>query len=338
MRVLLLGPYPPPHGGVQTNLVAIRDRLEERGHWTAVINLHRHRTGRGENVYHPRNAVETLRLLWRLRCDIVHLHLGGDLTRRLLALALVCADLPHSRSVLTFHSGGYARSAAGVGARPHSLRGVVFRRFDRIVAVNREIFDLFRRFGVGKAKLQLIPPHPIPQRPAEDLPPVLREFYSRHAPVLVTVGLLEPEYDLQLQIDALEDVRRRFPCAGLAILGAGSLAGELRRRAGEHVLLAGDIPHGATLRAIAEASVFLRTTRYDGDSVAVREALRLGTPVIATDNGMRPAGLTLIPASDRTALCESIGQIAGLPKPPPAPEEPDHIAAILDLYQELLCQ
>ena len=32
MRVVQLGPYPPPHGGVQTNLVAIREYLRRRGH------------------------------------------------------------------------------------------------------------------------------------------------------------------------------------------------------------------------------------------------------------------------------------------------------------------
>ena len=29
MIILQMGPYPPPHGGVQTNLVAIRRYLEE---------------------------------------------------------------------------------------------------------------------------------------------------------------------------------------------------------------------------------------------------------------------------------------------------------------------
>src|SRR5438105_8526009 len=39
-----------------------------------------------------------------------------------------------------------------------------------------------------------------------------------------------------------------------------------------------------SLRAIADADVLLRTTLYDGDAISVREALYLGTPVVATDN------------------------------------------------------
>ena len=45
-------------------------------------------------------------------------------------------------------------------------------------------------------------------------------------------------------------------------------------------------------------------------AVAVREALYIGTPVIATDNGMRPEGVYLIPPADagrlRDAVCESL--------------------------------
>ena len=38
MRVVQLGPYPPPHGGVQTNLVAIRDLLRKSGHECLAVN------------------------------------------------------------------------------------------------------------------------------------------------------------------------------------------------------------------------------------------------------------------------------------------------------------
>ena len=69
------------------------------------------------------------------------------------------------------------------------------------------------------------------------------------------------------------------------------------------------------LRAIWDADVFLRTTLYDGDSVAVREALHLGTPVVATDNGMRPEGVRLFPVGNLDALCDRIEQALGRTAP-----------------------
>src|SRR5262249_37088939 len=136
----------------------------------------------------------------------------------------------------------------------------------------------------------------------------------------LTVGLLEPEYDLFLQIDVLGEILERHPNAGLLIAGSGSLEGKLREHiAGkayrDHILLYGDMPHEVTLRATVECDLLLRTTLYDGDSVSVREALYLGTPVIATDNGMRPAGVHLIPVQDQGRLRDSILELLASPRP-----------------------
>ena len=160
--------------------------------------------------------------------------------------------------------------------------------------------------------------------------------------MLLTVGLLEPEYDLPLQIDTLAKIRERWPGAGLVIIGAGSLEADLRRAIAavpwaEHILLAGDVPHAVTLKAMAEAAMLLRTTLYDGDSVSVREALRLGTPVIATDNGMRPAEVRLIPVNDAAALERAVfeqTQRARIQQEA-APPSNANLEAVLDVYKRL---
>ena len=314
MRVLQLGPYPPPHGGVQTNLVAIREYLRRRGHSCDAINLTRHRGKEAGGVHYPSSAIALMRLLWELPADIVHLHFGGELTPRLLGLALFCTILPGRKTVLTFHSGGYPGSPAGRSAAPGTLRGFVLRRLDGLIGVNEEIAALFAKFGVSRKRIRTILPFAVqPPDRSLPLPERLASFLSAHSPALLTVGLLEPEYDLPMQIDAMAGILERHPRAGLLIVGAGSLEAALRSKIEsvpyrDHILLYGDMPHAVTLRATLESDVVLRTTRYDGDSVSVREALYIGTPVIATDNGMRPEGVHLIPPSDagrlRDAVCD----------------------------------
>ena len=51
--------------------------------------------------------------------------------------------------------------------------------------------------------------------------------------------------------------------------------------------MCGDLPHAATLQAIARSDLMLRTTSYDGDAISVREALHLGTPVVAINSMSR---------------------------------------------------
>ncbi len=344
MRVLQMGPYPPPHGGVQTNLVAIRQFLLARGIQCPVINLTRYRREDGDEVYYPDNVLQVVKLLARLQYDIIHLHIGGHLSTRLLLLALTCCLIPRRKTVLTFHSGGYPLSEAGKSADPFTFRGFVLRRFNRVIGVNRELEKLFRRFGVAEGRIRLIYPHAVfPDSIETSLPDQLAQFYQAHKPTIVTVSGLEPEYDLSLQIDVLDKVRERFPDAGLVIIGSGSLEAELREQIqskpyAEHILLCGDVPHSITLRAMAESDLSLRTTLYDGDSISVREALLIGTPVIATDNGMRPRGTYLIPRSDPDALRQAIEQVLTqtAPELPRGDTGERNIEEVFELYQELI--
>lgn len=343
MRVLQLGPYPPPHGGVQYNLVAIHEYLLEQNISSEIINLTRFRKQDAGGVYYPGNWFELLMHLLRLRYDIIHLHIGGALTSRLLGLSFICCMMPRSKAVLTFHSGGYPGSKEGKTARPGTLRGFVFRRFDRIIGVNPQIVELFQAFGVKRERVGLIYPYDLPDRPPDvPMPEPLSSFIKEHHPLLATVGLLEPEYDLPLQIDVLGLVREKHPEAGLIIIGSGSIEEELRaniesKRYAKDILLCGDIPNPVTLNVIGGCDLFLRTTLYDGDAISVREALHFGSPVIATDTGMRPDGVDLFPYSDLEALRAAIESRLEKPvsRATAERESSDNIAAVFELYREL---
>jgi glycosyltransferase involved in cell wall biosynthesis len=326
-------------------MVAIRTFLLGRGIPCTVINITRHRKPDAADIYYPENAMQLLRLLRRLRYDIIHLHVGGMLSKRLLGLGLVCSLMPQSKSVLTFHSGGYPSTSAGQSTGPGSLAGFVLRRFDRLIGVNPEIMEFFRKLRVAPDCARLISPYAFTPEPSAGLPEPLNSFFAQHRPILISVGLLEPEYDLPLQIEVLGEIRKKFPTAGLVIIGSGSLEADLRIRVqtkpyAAHLMLSGDVAHAATLAAIARADVMLRTTLYDGDAISVREALGLGTPVIASDNGMRPAGVKLIPKSSLDALRRAIEDT--LAAPPTSrrqlPPDESNLEAVLTLYGELTAE
>jgi glycogen synthase len=344
MRVLLIGPYPPPQGGIQTNLVSIRRFLLEREIPCQVINLTRYRQKDHDGIYFPSNGLEVFLLLARLPFTIVHVHIGGNLTPRLLLLALACTLLPNAKTVLTLHSGGYPSSEEGRASHRRTFRAFVFRRIHRLIAVNEQLRRLFvEQFGVAAERVHLILPHSLPAGiPNVALPDEVEQFFSSHQPVFLSMGWLEPEYDYSLQIRALGLVRQSYPRAGLLILGEGRLRPQLEQEIAaascpEDVLLAGDLPHEIALAAMARPDLFLRTTHYDGDSISVREALHFGTPVIASDTGLRPDGVRLVPMRDEEALVGAIlAQLKEHKPPRRAPEaHEENIAAIHHLYENL---
>jgi len=341
--VVLLGPFPPPHGGVQTHLAALWRYLRDGGIPCEVINLTRYRQQREEGVHVPENALEVVSLLWGRKAAIIHLHFGGTLSPRLLGLSLFASLLPGRRTVLTFHSGGYPTSDAGRALRPSSPAAFILRRLGALIGVNNELSRYFVSLGADPARVHTIVPFALAETPAEGpLPEPLGGFFASCSHRIFSASGFEPEYNITSQFQAMGAIVERFPRAGLAIAGYGRREAEIRAAAAalpwkDRVLLCGDVPHASVLAAMRDADVCLRTTLYDGDAISVREALAVGTPVIATDNGMRPPGVTLVPIDDSAALASAvIAQLeAGHKSASPAGTGMENLAAVAAVYRAL---
>ena len=341
MTVLQFGVFPPPDGGVQSNVKDIRDYLRRNGIRCGVVHLSRHRQADHDDVFYPKTPLAVAKVALEFPADIFHFHLGGQITKELLGLYGFGTCIPGRKKVLTFHSGGYPSSPDA--KRAHPLRNLIFRRFDRVIGVNQQIIDMFLSYGVKREKLRLIPPYALPSEPPPaEIPEAICRFMREHSPLLLAVCLLEPEYDLPLQIEVMERILRKYPRAGLLIIGAGSLEGELRgliasRPWGRSILLCGNVPRPATMNIMTRSDLLVRTTWYDGDAVSIHEALHFSLPVVASDNGMRPPGITLIPARDIDALENAIDRRLAEPKIPRVPKPPveENLKAVLDLYREL---
>jgi glycosyltransferase involved in cell wall biosynthesis len=344
MHVLQLGPFPPPEGGVTRNMLAIRKLLIDSGDRCSMIaTTQKGRAVDEPDVYHPPSAAHLLARIRTINFDVLHLHLGGAITPRVLGLALACSRLGRGRCVLTMHSGAYSQSAPAIGSGQATLAGLVFRRFSRLIAVSDELANVFRRFGVSDDRIHVIAPHAVSAPdPAVEIPSELRSFFDGHSPTFLAVGGLEPDYDPMLQLAAMKDVLRTQPRAGLMIVGEGTMREEVSNAIDAagltgNVQLAGNVDHAVTLHLIEKADVLLRTTMFDGNAISIQEALFLGTPVIATNTGSRPEGVEVIPIGDRDALAKRLIEIGGRGRAAPnkglAGDE--NIEAVIRLYREL---
>jgi glycosyltransferase involved in cell wall biosynthesis len=198
------------------------------------------------------------------------------------------------------------------------------------------------------------PPLPPPGRPAADVRAELGVPDGR--PLVVAVGRLHPQkgYDVLLDAAARWATDARLPVPPLvAVAGDGPLHQELAARiAAERlpVSLLGRRTDVADLLAAADLCVL--PSRWEARSLTAQEALRSGTPLVATRTGGLPELLgdaaELVPVGDAAALAEAVTGLltdagrarqlaeAGTRQAATWPDEAATARQLVAVYRELL--
>jgi glycosyltransferase involved in cell wall biosynthesis len=134
-------------------------------------------------------------------------------------------------------------------------------------------------------------------------------------PVVLAVGRLAVQKGFDVLLEAAAAWQDLDPVPLVVIAGEGPLDLELRSRAaglGVDVLFLGhrdDIPG-----LLAAAAVFVLPSRWEGQPLALQEALRAGTPVVAARVGGVPVltgedAALLVPPGDPRALADAIRSV-----------------------------
>src|SRR5262249_29674868 len=138
---------------------------------------------------------------------------------------------------------------------------------------------------------------------------------SWNVPTIISVGRLIEQKDQQTLIHAFAKVRSHRPCR-LIILGEGEKRATLAALAqklgvGSDVLMPGFIANPYSW--MSKSAVFVLSSKFEGLSTVLIEAMQCGTPVISTDCPSGPAEILehgqwgrLLPAGDVDALVSAI--------------------------------
>ncbi|MBX7061259.1 MAG: glycosyltransferase family 4 protein [Pyrinomonadaceae bacterium] len=344
LRIVELGPIPPPEGGVSRHIAALRDISAARGHQCTLISTTRVAPeSRQDGNLYPQSPVELVTILRESDAEIFHLHVGGEISLRVLALALAVAKTA-KHSVLTMHSGGFPEAIGQASIFRRKFTASILKKFDRVIAVTDEIAAAIRDLGVTADAVETIPPYAL-HLPDQNvrLAKELDDFIGAHSPLIVAVGGLETEYAPLEQIDAVKILIEDLPNLGLVIAGEGGMREAVVKAAtdaglNENVHLPGNLDHGECLHLLQKADISLRTTRFDGDAISVRESLFLGTPVLATRAGTRPDGVQFIEELSPAAIAAGIRKTLALPRREKGGVQDDlsQIERVVELYERII--
>lgn len=208
------------------------------------------------------------------------------------------------RLVVTLHNRttGSARARA-IGA---ALQRIVGASADTVLAVSPDLVVSARAAGARDVRLAVIPAHP-PEPVPEDAPRRRREVLE-----VLVIARLAPQKGLGTLLDAAAILERAAPGAvRIRVVGDGPEHERLAARiAAERlpVTLLGrrdDVP-----ALLADADAVVSSAVWEGQPVALQEALHAGRAIVAADAGgtreVTGTAAALVPVGDSSALAREV--------------------------------
>lgn len=250
----------------------------------------------------PGGVLSALRLVLALICFLRrerpdHVVTAMPAANVLLPLADTFA-LSRTRIVITHHSPTQTHN--GLLDRLDGWTGCL-HRVTAVVSVSKAVdASLAAKPAAYRAKRKVIGNALPPDVEAliENLRPASNEVVTQGK--IVAMGRLSHQKNYPLLIDAMA----LLPAARLEIIGAGEDEAALRAQArrngsAERIFFLGHMPRASALSRAARADIFVQVSHYEGHSLALIEAARLGLPLVVSDV---PVQVEAITARDGT-LC-----------------------------------
>ena len=302
IKILQIGPYPPPGTGWSIRIKMLKRYIERAGHVCVVMNTNKNRKVASDEFVPVHGAWDYCKKVVRYcrQGYLVHMHINGKSTNSpmLALIAEFVSLLFGKRAVLTFHAGvkqDYFPKQNKIWL--DSTFRLIFLLAKKIVCNNDEVKALIAAYGIKPEKIVPIPAFCLEYlEDKAQLPEALARFMHRHQPALCSYVYVRHDFNLDFVFAAMQRVLQHWPQLGIVWMGADRESQVLQQKLREHGLeqcsyIAGDLDHGDFLAVLEASAAYVRTPVVDGVSSSVLEALMLGATVVASENGSRPAGV-----------------------------------------------
>jgi glycosyltransferase involved in cell wall biosynthesis len=287
LRVGLIGPLPPPSGGMANQTQQLSELLTAVGAKVTTVQVNApYRPMWVGNVPVFRSIFRLLPYLvnlWRAagHVDIFHVMANSGWSWHLFAAPAVWIARSRSVPAVVHYHGG---EAAEFLQRAESKVRFTMRQARGLIVPSGFLQDVFANFGMPAS----IAPNIIDLERFSPLHPVLTG-----APHLIVARNLEPIYDNMTAIRAFQVVLATFPQATLTIAGSGPEESQLRQFVKEQQLndvvrFTGRLERDAMAALYRSADIALNPSLADNMPISMLEAWASGVPVVSTNVGGIP--------------------------------------------------
>ena len=304
------------HGGAQSHVLELLRAFQPRAELALVVGGEAFLTTAARalgvkvfvvpNLVHPIRPVQDLRAVLELRAvirqfqpDLVHAH-----STKAGLVARAAAALERTPAIFTAHGWAFADGINLQRQRVAVLLERVAARYSAaVITVSKadELLALKYRLGLGQRVMTI-------HNGVESAAPRATPEASAGIPVMVMVARFAEPKDHMLLLEALSGVHQPWR---LRFVGDGPCEAAVKQRVAtlkleDRVNFLGtrdDIPD-----LLADAQVFVLTSKSEGLPISIIEAMRAGLPVIASDVG----GVSELVVSDETGFLVARGDVMAL--------------------------
>ena len=315
LRIGLIGPLPPPSGGMANQTLQLLKVLRAEGAMVELIQVNRPYSpawaGNFKGIRALFRLLPYLFHLWRSarKVDLYHVMANSGWSWHLFAAPAIWIAKFTGKPVIVNYQGGEADvffDKAFSWVKPS------LDRADAIIVQSGFLDMVFKKRGFST--------HIVPN--IIDLSRFSIEQNAAAAltadfPRILVARNLEPIYDNATALRAFQIVRKSLPSAQLVIAGSGPERQTLENLAGElgladAVVFTGRVENENMANLYYSADLMINPSLVDNMPVSVLEALASGVPVVSTNVGGVPHlvehGKTalLVPPQDAAAMAAAI--------------------------------
>jgi glycosyltransferase involved in cell wall biosynthesis len=302
LKVALVGPYPPPYGGVSIHVQRLHGQSAANNIISTVFDNTRH-VKKVRGVLNLSRFWNWPRVLFS-RQDIIHVHTTS--THWIIpALFYYVAKLKGASFVISFHSLRYgARDFGIIGSR---MIKKILSSASHCIADSPDIKKGLISLGARTGSISIIPaflPPTVYKRTIDEIPREVTDFMASHSPV-ITAGAFRAvlyqgvdRYGIDMCIEMCSRLKSDYPDIGVVFclpdIGDyeyfSKLEQEIKSKNIQGNFYFVKQPVDEVFPIWQKSDIFVRPTSSDADAVSLREALYLKTPSLASDAAPRPAG------------------------------------------------